>query len=104
MILFNTLEGELCAPLVQLNQTSLMCMHMFLSSLVSLESNPIDEGLPWDATLTLGSVSTPEVESLKFLDFSTFGWLSNERLKLMYKTWPSINKHDENHGFLFSCM
>lgn len=101
MILFNTLEGELHVLLVQLNQTSLMCMCMFLFSLVSLESNPIDEGLPWDATLTLGSVSAPEVESFKFLDFSTFGRLSNLE-KLMRKTWPSIRKCDENHGFLFS--
>ena len=85
MILFNTLEGELRVLVVQLNQTSLMCMRMFLFSLVSLESNPIDEGLPWDATLTLGSVSAPEVESLKILDFSSFGRLSNFE-KLMCKT------------------
>jgi len=38
-------------------QAFLKCMLMFLLSLVSLESNPIDDGLPWDPALTLGSVS-----------------------------------------------
>lgn len=43
--------------MVHLIQAFLKCMLMFLLSLVSLESNPIDDGLPWDPALTLGSVS-----------------------------------------------
>ncbi|XP_078369501.1 transcription factor E3-like isoform X2 [Oculina patagonica] len=37
-----------------------------LDDIISLESNPVDDGLPWDATLTLGSV--PQVTSSNVFD------------------------------------